>query len=96
MRRIAFLALLIVLVAPACMSPRPVPFPERPAIGRANVPGINQPPRPQPPQCVEVARFRCDARCGGYKFDYVSVQCAGAGAKSYCQANGGCRAEAAK
>ena len=96
MRRIAFLALLILLVAPACMSPRPVAFPDRPVIGRADVPGINTPPRPQPQQCREVARFRCDARCGGFKFDYVSMQCQGEGVKSYCQANGGCKAEAVR
>ena len=96
MRRIALIALLIVLAAPSCMTPRQAPFPERPQFGRGGEPGINTPPRPQPPQCTEVARFRCDTRCGGFKYDYVFVQCTGEGVRSYCQANGGCKVEATK
>lgn len=97
MRRIAFLALLILLAAPSCVHPpRMVPFPDAPVIGRTNLPTRGQPPRPQPAQCVEVSRFRCDTRCGGFKYDYVSVQCAGERARSYCQANGGCKVEESK
>ena len=96
MRRIALLALLVLLIAPACMGPRLAPFPERPQIGRGDVPGINTPPRPQSPQCVELSRIRCVTNCGGFKYDYVTVQCMGEGVRAYCQANGGCKAETAK
>ena len=99
MRRLAFLALLILLIVAACVYPPRMVMPPdgKPQVGRTNAPSPGNPPRPQPPQCSEVARFRCDAtRCPGFKYDYVSVQCPGDPVRSYCQANGGCKAEAGK
>ncbi len=95
MRRIAVLALVIFLLAPACMHPRrPLPYPGGTVIGRSDVPSFGNPPRPQPAQCAEVARFRCSAaHCGGFRYDFVTVQCAGEPIRGYCQANGGCQAK---
>jgi hypothetical protein len=98
MRRVLFIAFLILASAPSCISPG-VRFPDwdRPtAIGGVGViRGARRPvPPPQPVPCREITRVPCDlVHCGGSGFDYVTYRCLGnASPGGRCVSNGGCLA----
>ena len=94
MRRILLTGLLILLIAPACMSPRTAvhDFPAVPGVIVAGSPRMPPQPPPRSTPCRQISRIPCDfIHCNGTGLDYVTLQCAGRGLTGRCEGNGGCR-----